>query len=247
MEKVTLATASGPIWLVLAFHFGAGVAGIVTGFLALAVAKGGKLHKQVGILFAYSMSLAGIMASVVAAYEGKAGMVVGGASVVYFALTATTAVKPLPLYQRAVDSVLMVLVLITGLYTFRDALTVWDLPGHARAGVPAGMMFFLGTVYLLAGTGDLRVIRAGGITGPRRLARHLWRMCFALFIATGSFFLGQMKFIPEPLRILPLLMTLGVGPLFVLVYWMWRIRLRKRLAGIILARPVASLARSPHL
>jgi hypothetical protein len=24
-------------------------------------------------------------------------------------------------------------------------------------------------------------------------------MCFGLFVATGSFFLGQMKFIPEPL------------------------------------------------
>jgi hypothetical protein len=96
-------------------------------------------------------------------------------------------------------------------------------------------MFFLGTVYLLAAVGDIRMIRAGGITGPRRLARHLWRMCFALFIATGSFFLGQMKFIPEPVRILPLLMTLGVGPLLVLLYWMWRILVRKKLKGIFVA------------
>ena len=40
----------------------------------------------------------------------------------------------------------------------------------------------------LAIVGDLRVIRMGGLKGPRRLARHLWRMCFALFIAAASFF-----------------------------------------------------------
>jgi hypothetical protein len=176
------------------------------------------------------------MASVIAAYEGKVSMIIGGLSVVYFVFTATTTVKPMPRGQRGIDSVLMVLILLTAAFTLRDGTIVWALPNHARAGVPAGMVFFLGTVYLCAGIGDLRLIRAGNIAGPRRLARHLWRMCFALFIATGSFFLGQMKFIPEPVRILPLLFALGVGPLFVLIYWMWRVRFRRRLTGIILAR-----------
>jgi hypothetical protein len=232
MERVTFATSTGPIWLVLLAHFAAGLIGIVTGFLALAVAKGGKLHKQVGILFTWSMGLSGVMASVIAAYGNKPSMVIGGAMVVYFVLTATTTVKPFPGFQRTADAILMVLVLLVGVLTLWDATNVWAMPRHARNGVPAGMMFFLGTVYLVAATGDLRMIRAGGITGPRRLARHLWRMCFALFIATGSFFLGQMKFIPEPVRILPLLMTLGVGPLLVLLYWMWRILVRKKLKGI---------------
>jgi len=34
------------------------------------------------------------------------------------------------------------------------------------------------------------------------LARHLWRMCFRLFFATGSLFVGQA--IPTPLRVMPL-------------------------------------------
>ena len=237
MERVTFATAAGPIWLVLLTHFAAGLIGIVTGFLALSVAKGGKLHKQAGILFAWSMGISGMMASVIATYGNKPSMIVGGASVVYFVLTATATVKPLPAYRRPVEIGLMVLVLLAGIFTLLDATTVWAMPGHARNGVPAGMMFFLGSVYMLGGIGDLRMIRAGGITGSRRLARHLWRMCFALFIATGSFFLGQMKFIPEPVRILPLLMTLGVGPLFVLLYWMWRVLVRKKLKGIFVATP----------
>jgi hypothetical protein len=58
-------------------------------------------------------------------------------------------------------------------------------------------------------------------------------MCFGLFVATGSFFLGQMKFIPEPVRIVPLLLVLAFAPIVVLVYWMWRVRVRGRLTGIV--------------
>ena len=64
-------------------------------------------------------------------------------------------------------------------------------------------------------------------------------MCFALFIATGSFFLGQMKFIPEPIRIVPVISALAVAPLVILLYWMWRVRLRRRLTGIIVGQPQA--------
>ena len=51
-------------------------------------------------------------------------------------------------------------------------------------------------------------------------------MCFALFIATGSFFLGQAKVIPTPLRIFPVLTVLAMLPLVFMVYWL--VRLRKR-------------------
>lgn len=110
--------------------------------------------------------------------------------------------------------------------------------GNPVRGVPTPMIFFIGTVALLAALGDWRLLRAGSIAGARRLARHLWRMCFGLFIASGSFFLGQAQFLPKPLRIFPLLAPLGVAPLFVLLYWMWRIRLRKRLQGMILRTAV---------
>ena len=44
---------------------------------------------------------------------------------------------------------------------------------------------------VLAAVGDLRMIRAGGIRGAKRIARHLWRMCFSFFVATGSFSSGR--------------------------------------------------------
>jgi len=72
------------------------------------------------------------------------------------------------------------------------------------------------------------------------VARHLWRMCFSLYIASGSFFLGQMKFIPEPARNLPLLFVLAFSPLVLLLYWMWRVRLRRNLRGMMTAKPIAA-------
>jgi hypothetical protein len=99
-------------------------------------------------------------------------------------------------------------------------------------------MFFMATIVLLAAIGDLRMIRAGGVQGTRRLARHLWRMSFGLFIASGSFFLGQMQLIPEPIRIVPLIVVLAVSPLVVLLYWMWRVRLKKNVRGMMMAKPI---------
>jgi hypothetical protein len=31
--------------------------------------------------------------------------------------------------------------------------------------------------------------------------------------------------------------VLGVAPLLVLLYWMWRVRLRRKLSGLIVAQP----------
>jgi hypothetical protein len=68
--------------------------------------------------------------------------------------------------------------------------------------------------------------------GGPRLARHLWRMCFALFIAAGSFFSIRArvaKILPEPfttapMRALPILLLFGA-----MFYWLWRVRGRRAL------------------
>jgi hypothetical protein len=94
-------------------------------------------------------------------------------------------------------------------------------------GVAPGVAGLVNALVLLLGAaGDVRVLRSGPLTGTRRLARHLWRMCYAMFTATGSFFLGQAKVIPEPLRFGPLLLVLAFLPLPAMFYWLWRVRRR---------------------
>jgi uncharacterized membrane protein len=237
VEKVTIATSTGLLWLGLVSHFGSALIALIAGTIALVVAKGGKLHKKSGMVFTVAMGAAGALAVPIAAYEGNVGSVVGGILVVYFVYTAMTAVKPLPGSGGALDIALMTVAFGIAALSYWYAFVAWSKHGHVLNGVPAVMRLFLATVCLLAAIGDARTILAGGLRGPRRLARHLWRMCFALFIATGSFFIGQMKFVPAPIRFMPLLIALGVAPLFALLYWMWRVRLRRQLTGLIVASP----------
>jgi hypothetical protein len=100
-----------------------------------------------------------------------------------------------------------------------------------RDGLPPFPYFLYGVIGVLAGVGDARMIRAGGLTGAPRLARHLWRMCGALWIAAASFFWGQAKVIPQPIRIMPLLSVPVLAVLVTMLYWLWRVRLRRAVGG----------------
>jgi len=243
-ERLTLATSTGLPFLTLAFHVATGIIALVAGFIAVAMRKGGTWHRRSGLVFVWAMIATGIAAAIVAIYEGKPA---GGVVIVYFVVTAWTAVRPLPRANRAVGIALMAMAFALGAAEYVRGFTALERPGNNIEGVPAGMMFFMATILLLAAVGDLRMMLAGGIQGARRIARHLWRMCFSLFIASGSFFLGQMQVIPAPIRNVPLLLVLGVSPLVVLLYWMWRVRVKQNLRGLAAAKgpPRAPAAPKP--
>jgi hypothetical protein len=241
MDRVTFATSSGIVWLALAVHFAAGLVSIVAGSIALSVAKGGRLHKQCGRLFTWAMVVLGLTAAGIGTYEQGPSQVVAGLLAAYLVFTAMTTVKPLPGIGPRFNVALMVVAFAFALSTLYGGVTEWIDPAVQVVGRPrVGPPLIIGTIILLAAIGDLRAIRAGGLQGSRRLARHLWRMCFGLFIATGSFFLGQMKFIPESVRIIPVLLVLGFAPILFLFYWLWRVRVRGQLTGIVLG------ATTPH-
>ena len=234
MDRVTFAASSGPVWLALAVHFAAGLVSIGAGVVALSVVKGGRLHKQSGLVFTWAMSILGLTAAGIGMYENRPGQVLGGLVATYLVLSAMTTVKTLPRIGQRSNIALMVLAFAFAMAMLYGGVTEWLDPTVKVEGRPRVVPpLVMGTVMLLAAIGDLRAIRAGGLHGSRRLARHLWRMCFGLFIATGSFFLGQMNFIPEPARNLQLLLALAFAPILFLIYWMWRVRVRGRMSGMV--------------
>jgi hypothetical protein len=236
MDRATFATSSGAVWLALAVHFAAGLASIAAGTIALSVSKGGRFHKQSGLLFTWAMVILGLTAAGIGTYENRPGQVLGGLLAAYLVFTAMTTVKSLPRIGHRLDVALMVVAFVFAVAMLYEGATEWLDPTVKVAGRPRVVPpLVIGTVMLLAAIGDLRAIRAGGLQGSRRLARHLWRMCFGLFIATGSFFLGQMNFIPQPVRYMPLLLVLAFAPILLLIYWLWRVRLRGRMRGIIVS------------
>jgi hypothetical protein len=108
------------------------------------------------------------------------------------------------------------------------ALLLWTSIQGVRAGhvsAPTIAGFFLAAVAFLCAAGDLRMIR-GGLSGSQRIARHLWRMCFAFFVATGSFFLGRIRIFQHVIRELYIPWILAFLPLLLMIFWLIRVRRR---------------------
>jgi hypothetical protein len=116
--------------------------------------------------------------------------------------------------------------------------TLHNPDGVDKTTAPAGMSFFFGAILLLATAGDVRMLARGGISGRQRITRHLWRMCYGLFIATGSFFLGQQQVFPAFLRGSVFLTLAAVLPLPLLIYWFLRVRFSKAYQNQLSPNPV---------
>jgi len=221
--------------MLLPIHIAAGALAIILGFVALSVKKGGTIHRRSGLLFVYAMLVMGTTASILEFYRsGGVANVVAAVLSLYFVGTALTTVRPASGATRAINVAALTVAVGLVLASIVGGIKAVNNPGLSPGGVPfrtIGMMsFFLATVLLLAAIGDLRVMRSGLPPGGARLRRHLWRMCFALFIAAGSFFSIRERvarilpkpFTTGPMRALPILLIFGA-----MFYWLWRVRGRR--------------------
>ncbi|HEX7122051.1 MAG TPA: hypothetical protein VF178_06730 [Gemmatimonadaceae bacterium] len=80
-------------------------------------------------------------------------------------------------------------------------------------------------VIAMALIGDGRQLAKRPAVASRRLVRHLWRMCFALFMATVSFFLSRAHLFPDAIRASGLLYGLALAPIVLMTFWWIRARL----------------------
>lgn len=109
-------------------------------------------------------------------------------------------------------------------------------------GQPPQAPWMFAIVALIAALSDLKVILRRGVSGAQRIARHLWRVCFALFIASGSLFLGQPQVFPAALRHSGLLIVPALAPLVLLIFWLLRVRLAKRFKTMALGRQPSTVS-----
>ena len=226
--------------MILPVHVAAGGLALVLGAVALMAKKGGTVHRRSGLLFVCSMLVMGISAAIL-------GNVGGGLMTVYFVGTALTTVRPVSAWTRTFNVAALMVVVGLALLTIVGGVKAFNSPGGFLNGVPFLMLFFLATVMIMAAIGDVRVMRSGVPRGAPRLARHLWRMCFALFIAAGSFFSVRervAKILPEPfttapMRALPILLVFGA-----MFYWLWRVRGRRTLPVLVRHDSVAVAPRA---
>jgi uncharacterized membrane protein len=209
-------------------HFIAGLLALVAGFVALFAPKGRHLHRRSGRLFVAAMILMlGIAAFMAFFVVDKRSNGVGALLTIYLVVTSLLTVTRRVDQVRGFTRGLAAFAFLLGVLAFVGGVQATVDPAATVAGGPSRGDFVIAAIAFATGTSDLRMLARGSIGGTQRLVRHLWRMTFALFVATGSFFLGQAKVIPEPLRNFALLSVPVLAVLGVLFYWLWRLNVRK--------------------
>ena len=229
--------------LAMGLHIAGGFVGLVAGVVAISVRKGGRLHRKAGNIFVAAML-------VMAVFALYLGVVIPGQMVnvfislfaAYLLVTAWMAVRRPEgcsgLFEKAAMVVSLCLSAPFALLSFQLAA---GLPPFFESAVPLKgaitiAIFSFTLVIVTAAASDVKVVLKGGISGAPRIARHLWRMCLGLTLATGSAFTnGFARMLPGPYHV-PLAFFLPQFiPLILLFYWMVRVRVM-RPAKITVAR-----------
>jgi hypothetical protein len=209
----------------LILHILGGSVGLLSGTVAVAVRKGSALHRSFGNVFTIAMLTLASSGLCLAIMKSQPGNVIASFITFYLITTAWL------VGRRRETSWLDWAALLVGLGGAAATISLGArtvlYPATAHKSAPAGMSFFFGAVLLIAAVGDIRMLARGGIYGRQRVTRHVWRMCFGLFIATGSFFLGQQQVFPAFLRGSVFLTVLALLPFPVMIYWLWRVRFGK--------------------
>ena len=220
-------------WLhqgLLSIHIAGGLIALLSGMTAAAARKGSMLHARAGTLFFASMLVLGVSASILEPYRSPPGSPMSGLFVCYFVATSWVAARRHDGTTGKFEIAASAVALGTA------ALVAWGgFTGAATTPVGSGPVFILAGVCTLAGLLDLNVVLRRKLTPVQRISRHLWRMCVAFFIATGSFFIGQQAVMPPIVRGSPALLVLGFSPLALMVFWLVRVRIGKRFRGAALA------------
>jgi hypothetical protein len=230
-----------PIMLV---HLCGGSLGLLSGTAAMTFRKGSPRHVLAGRIFVASMLSMAVGAVYLAITKHQPNNIRGGIITFYLIGTAWLTARRQDRETSRFDWIVLLIPLALGILTWMNGIKVVRSGASSQDGVPVGMIFFMGSVMLLAAAGDVRMLVRGDVLGAKRIARHLWRMCFGLFIAAGSFFLGPQN---RPLR---LLSSVGIGqhlpaalfstglyliltllPLILLVFWLVRVRFKNAYKG----------------
>lgn len=205
---------------VLLTHIGGGTAALIAGTAAMVARKGSRPHIRAGQVFVLAMLVLGASATLLDWQKPQPESGLGGILACYFVVTSWVTARRHDGRTGWFEWLAGFVAIAVG------AAMMWGAASGAIAPTPAGMgpVYVLAALSLFSGASDLRAAWLRQLRPAQRLSRHLWRMLFALFIATGSFFLGQQDVLPRELRGTVFLYVLGFAPLALLLFWVVRVR-----------------------
>src|SRR5205807_1947747 len=177
----------------LVFHICAGTIGLLSGSAAMSFRKGSRRHRMAGNVFVISMLSLSVSGAYLGLMKHQVLNCLMGVLTFYLVATAWWTARRRDGEAGIFDwGALMVPVAVGASLAIYGLEAAKSHPGLKRE-YPAAAYFIFGFLALLFAAGDVRTLVRGGVSGAQRIARHVRRMCFAWFIAAGSFFLGQQQ------------------------------------------------------
>jgi hypothetical protein len=207
----------------LPVHIITGLLAILSGTVAMVFRKGSPRHALAGKVFVVAMLTMSSSGAIMAVFKNQPTNILGGSLAFYLVATAWFTARRGDNVTGIFDWIALLAALATAAVEISFGLQAVQSSNGLKDGYPAGLYFTFGSILALSATGDLRMLLRGGVSGTKRIVRHLWRMSFGFFIATGSFFLGQQKVFPVALRGAKIFWVLGLLPLALMIFWLFRV------------------------
>lgn len=216
-----------------ALHIAAGFIALTAGFTAIFAPKGGRIHRAAGKGFLAAMVVMAVFAGCLAVIRpGQMVNLFIATLVLYLIATSWLAAHRcsgrIGIAERLLLVVAMLLWAPFAILAFQLAL---GLPPLFKSAVPFEgpvliAIYSFTAVLGIAALSDLKVVVMGGIGGAPRIARHLWRMCLGLTLATGSAFTnGFARLLPGPYHVPMVFFLPQFIPVLLLFFWLVRVRL----------------------
>ena len=212
---------------ILLFHICAGTLGLLSGAVAISFRKGSHRHRVAGNVFVISMLGLGGSGAYMGLIKHQTMNVAMGVLTCYLVATAWMAARRRDGEVDIFDWSALLVPLAVGVVLVTYGFAAANSQTGLKGGAPAAAYFIFGSVALLFAAGDVRLLMRGGLSGAQRLVRHLGRMCFGLFIASGSLFLARPHLFPAILRKTNVIFLLGILPLILMIFWLIRVRFTK--------------------
>ncbi|QTD54990.1 DUF2306 domain-containing protein [Parasphingorhabdus cellanae] len=205
-------------------HIIAGTIAVLAGAAALLTTKGSRMHRLVGNAFFISMVIMALGGIYLAIVLPMAISILVGVFTIYLVATSWMAARRHDEQINLLHYVALAMTLGVAAGGLWFGMEAQSSPDGLKDGLPAFPHYFFGGLGLLAALGDGLMIARRGITGKRRIARHLWRMCFAYFIAAGSLFTGPgATAFPDAIRDTGLLSVPEPIILVIMLFWVVRV------------------------
>jgi hypothetical protein len=206
-------------------HACAATIGLLSGCLSVILRKGSGLHKAAGTMFFGSMLIMAAFGLAMALPQQHYMNALSSSLTAYLVTTGWLSGRRKEVITGRLDQAALLFIIAVGIAMISLGV---NPTSRLTQGYPSAMYFVFGTIALLFALGDVRMLLRGGVSGARRIARHLLRMCVALLFALLSLYPGQARLFPEAVRQSNIMVAPPLILIAMTIFWLCRTLIKRK-------------------